>query len=80
MFITGHDNNMTSFSAPSSILHALAKGYDTSAIKIIRTTPSSCDLSPLLADCMDMNIGTWLMVAARDMSRLPTDAAKVFMA
>jgi hypothetical protein len=29
---------------------------------------------------MDMNISTWLMVAARDMPRLPMDVATVFMA
>jgi hypothetical protein len=29
---------------------------------------------------MDMNVGTWLMVAARDMPRLPTDVVTVFMA
>jgi hypothetical protein len=29
---------------------------------------------------MDMNVGTWRMVAARDMPRLPSDAATVFMA
>jgi hypothetical protein len=29
---------------------------------------------------MDMNVGTWLMAAARDMPRLPTGAATVFMA
>jgi hypothetical protein len=80
IFIIGLDNNTTSFTSPSSVLHAWAKGFDTSTIKIIGTAPSSCDLSPSLADCMDMNVGTWLTVAARDMPRLPTDVATVFIA
>jgi hypothetical protein len=80
MFITGLDNNTTKFSSPSSVLQALAKGFDTSAIQIIMTAPSSCDLSPSLADCMDMNVSTWLMMAARDMPRLPPDVATVFIA
>jgi hypothetical protein len=44
------------------------------------TCSSSYDLLPLLAECMDLHIGTWLMTAAHDMPRLPTDAATFIMA
>jgi hypothetical protein len=74
----GQQHGQIQFSIASTT--ALTKGFDTSTIKIIKTTPFSCDLSPSLADCMDMIVSTWLMVAARDMPRLPMDVATVFMA